>query len=174
MNSNYAEEKPVKFGETLTSNVEGNPEPSPGNGEGVESRQRVCIRCNKDIPSDKRKDAKFCSATCRNTTNAYRYAVKVGRIQKPGVGTGGNQLGKDNHMYKNGIKDYQKRAFAHYGKKCGRCGSTKNILAHHRDEDRTNNEIENLEVLCKRCHQEHHCTRDPITGKYTKRCSSPQ
>lgn len=48
-----AEVKPVKVGETLTSSVEGNPEPSnslSNESACVETRRRVCIKCNGAIP----------------------------------------------------------------------------------------------------------------------------
>lgn len=33
-------------------------------------------------------------------------------------------------------------------------------VGHHKDHDRTNNTIENLSLLCKRCHQiEHECCK---------------
>lgn len=53
---------------------------------------------------------------------------------------------------------FRRIAFRHYGKICQRCGTTA-VLVHHKDEDRDNNDVENLEPLCKRCHQLHHdCT----------------
>jgi 5-methylcytosine-specific restriction endonuclease McrA len=50
---------------------------------------------------------------------------------------------------------------------CNRCASTKHLVAHHIDHDRTNNELSNFEILCKKCHQAHHTKRDS-QGKYTK------
>lgn len=156
-----AESKPAKFGETLALKSKGNPEPSLLTGEGVETRRRVCIRCGNDLSGQQRK---FCSTTCA----VYWHRLQKGEFKKPGVGSGGNQYGENNHKYKNGIKNFSKRAFAHYGKKCDQCGSIDKLLAHHRDGDRTNNSIENLQILCKRCHQMYHCKRDPKTGKYIK------
>jgi len=70
MNSNNAEVKSVKVGETLTRSaiqiVDGNPEPSLRNKKGVESRQRVCIYCGNDIPIAKYQNSTYCSITCRN------------------------------------------------------------------------------------------------------------
>lgn len=44
---------------------------------------------------------------------------------------------------------------------CERCGTTERLLVHHKDEDRYNNELSNLETLCRRCHQiHHHCERN--------------
>lgn len=160
-----AEVKNRKFREPLTCNDDGNPEPSQENLEGAETRHGLCLKCDGQIPSWKYKNAKFCSDKCRNAYNSYKCAIKQNRYKKPGVGSGGNQIGIDNHMYKTGIGTYNKIALAHYGKTCNRCSSTKNILVHHIDEDRTNNKLENLEVLCKKCHQEHHHTRDTL-GRY--------
>jgi hypothetical protein len=55
------------------------------------------------------------------------------------------------------------------GKKCFRCGSTENLVLHHRNpeekeghciwswaESRRLREIEKCDILCKKCHIEHH------------------
>lgn len=160
-----AEVKLRKLRETSACNDGGNPEPSPVDGEGAETRHGVCMKCGGNIPSDRYKNAKYCSSKCRDAHRSHRWRVKKGLIRKPGVGSGGNQFGKNNHRYKNGIGTFSKRAFEHYGKVCNRCRSTKHLLVHHIDEDRTHNELENLEVLCKKCHQNHHCIRDEY-GKF--------
>ena len=168
--NSQAEVKPFKVGETLTDNADGNPEPSSSNSleqACVETRQKVCIKCGNEVPQTKNSNAKFCSAKCRNAFNVHKSAVKLGRIKKPGVASGGNQIGSDNHMYKTGIGTYSKKAFDFYGKICNRCQSIDKLLVHHQDEDRSNNDLSNLEVLCKGCHQKHHCKRDEF-GKYIK------
>jgi hypothetical protein len=91
-----AELKPPKFGETLPSNVEGNPEPSLLLEEGVETRRAVCKRCNKELTGQQRY---FCSARCRS----YYHYLQKGKFKKPGVGSGNNQWGENNHQYKTGI-----------------------------------------------------------------------
>lgn len=166
--NSQAEVKPFKVGEPSADNAGGNPEPSTSKEEAcVETRRRVCIKCGRDIPVYKYKNAKYCSNRCRSATVAYNHAVRTGRIKNPGVGSGGDQLGTKNPNYKTGIGTYSQRAFNYYGKKCNRCSSTRHLLVHHRDEDRKNNHISNLEVLCKKCHQRHHETRDE-KGRYTK------
>lgn len=162
----FAEIKPLKLRETLTENAEGNREPSLSNKEGAETRRGVCIQCQKEITG--RKSKKFCSSVCRNRCNSYKHRVKKGLIKKPGVGSGGNQYDKNNHRYKDGSTAYRKKPFRHGKPKiCERCNSKKYILVHHKDENRTNNVLSNLEILCKKCHQKHHCVRDKL-GKYTK------
>lgn len=168
MNS-QAEVKLLKLGETLTDNADGNPEPSNSeNSEWacVETRQGVCIKCNNVI-TNKRKGLKFCSPRCRNAYNTYQYCLRKGKFKKPGGGSGGNQEGENNHMYKTGIGTYSKKGFTNLPNICNRCQSKENLLIHHKDENRSNNELCNLEILCKRCHQKHHETRDTL-GRYTK------
>lgn len=55
-------------------------------------------------------------------------------------------------------RTYRRIAFKEYGLEpiCNKCGSKKNIVVHHRDYDRTNNDISNLEILCKECHTSYH------------------
>ena len=99
-----------------------------------------------------------------------------GRIKMPGVGKGGNPYyGKDNPSYKHGYympeslrKDIKLRRF------CERCDLDLQDVSrwmwcmHHRDHNHCNNEIENLELLCKKCHQiEHQCHRNFDKGATT-------
>jgi len=164
-----AEVKLLKFGETLTDNADGNPEPSLVENSTmacVETRQGVCIKCNNVI-INKRKGLKFCSVKCRNAYNAYQWCLRKDKFVKPGVGSGGNQEGTNNHQYKTGIGTYSKKGFANLPNVCNRCKSLEKLLVHHMDEDRSNNELHNLEILCKGCHQKHHETRD-FLGRYAK------
>jgi hypothetical protein len=39
---------------------------------------------------------------------------------------------------------------------CENCGGTSRLGVHHKDEDRTNNSLGNLQTLCARCHTSHH------------------
>lgn len=56
----------------------------------------------------------------------------------------------------NGIHSYRKRAFEQKGSMCKICGSNQKINVHHKDKDRQNNKIDNLEVLCTNCHAKIH------------------
>lgn len=61
--------------------------------------------------------------------------------------------------YKNGIRSYRKIAFRLKQEKCERCGYNENIVAliiHHKDKNRENGDISNLEVLCANCHAIEH------------------
>lgn len=51
----------------------------------------------------------------------------------------------------------RKQLFNERGKKCERCGATKKLQVHHVTYKRIFNEaLEDLEVLCKPCHQKEH------------------
>lgn len=73
---------------------------------------------------------------------------------------------EEHPMWKGGVDPafYRKRAFEAYGRACARCGTEEeedhNIHVHHRDRNRKNGDVANLEVLCRTCHmKEHHGKR---------------
>ena len=87
-----------------------------------------------------------------------------------GKGSGSNTgTGETNHMYKHGIcvfRRWAKEKLKQLSYCCERCGQVIDASArgswagHHKDHNRQNNTKDNLEVLCKRCHQiEHECWR---------------
>lgn len=48
-------------------------------------------------------------------------------------------------------------ALAYHGHRCQICGNASNLQAHHRTYDRLGNEdMDDLVVLCDRCHKRHH------------------
>ena len=60
-----------------------------------------------------------------------------------------NQGGKNNNNYKNGISTYTQNKKS----KCETCGSTKNLMVHHKDGNRKNNSPSNHKTLCWSCHE---------------------
>jgi hypothetical protein len=102
----------------------------------------------------------------KNRAATAAWCARNGKIKKPGSGKGGNVAkGSDNPHYKHGwyIADRLRPQIKARGY-CERC--TKDLrevnrwmwVVHHRDHNHANNVIENLELLCKRCHQiEHEC-----------------
>jgi len=53
---------------------------------------------------------------------------------------------------------YSWRARKHLKTNCEACGWDKKLQAHHIDQDNTNNEPENIQTLCKPCHDFWHTT----------------
>lgn len=70
--------------------------------------------------------------------------------------------------------DYRIKAFAHYPNHCEVCGEEEGrLIVHHRDKNRFNDDVENLQILCNRCHLEAHAddrkTRGLISEAAIKR-----
>lgn len=91
---------------------------------------------------------------------------EAGRDFAIGVGRGGTaKRFKENKLFKNGIGEFARlRVIVKSRRFCERCNKDLdgvgnfNWACHHRDHNRSNNVVENLELLCKRCHQlEHEC-----------------
>lgn len=144
---------------------------------------KLCQECGTPLTG---RQKQFCSISCRNkplgraTGGHNKNSVKVvcescravfrvplsravktrvracsrkclGEIQsRERKGTFG--VGPENGYWKGGIQTYRQ----HRKDVCERCGSTRHLVVHHKDENRCNNDPSNLETLCKRCHQIHH------------------
>ena len=69
-----------------------------------------------------------------------------------------SKSGENNHNYKHGAKSYRDLAFKLKEAKCELCPySNKDVLqVHHKDGNRKNNSIDNLEILCPTHHWERH------------------
>lgn len=156
-------------------------------------KQKSCTICN-NLYQPTGRCSKYCTS-CREIQykNIQKIAGDKYRLAKGchvGVGSGGlTGSGKDNFYYKNGIACVfakMRKTIKEERRYCERCN--KDLLTatrhhwclHHKDHDRTNNVIENFELLCKRCHQiEHECikafegvttkvVRDKATGRYKR------
>lgn len=135
-------------------------------------KPKFCEVCTAEfVPSG--PAARFCSEHAEQRRkeagrrNTQTYRIRNGLIEKPGVGKGGNQakLNEDS-QFKTGIAFFQTEARKEVRTRryCERCNkdllnaSRYQWVAHHRDHNRANNVLPNLELLCKRCHQlEHEC-----------------
>ncbi len=116
--------------------------------------QKYCQVCG---PSIKRKNR-------RRSIDAYRKRQGV----RVGAGSGGAQEGPDNHQWKGGVAAYRRmKPDATYCERCGRedVGEKWSFVRHHRDYNRKNNHISNIEFLCKRCHQLEHNCQDNLPNK---------
>jgi len=123
----------------------------------VDKIKLVCPTCKKEFtkyPSfvqqnKKRNNLIYCSRYCadKNRKNVWKF------------------FGKNTSNYKDGNSSYRENAIKIKGCICEKCGYNGEkypglIWVHHKDfakrtKDRNNN-IENLEVLCIRCHLEKH------------------
>lgn len=121
-----------------------------------------CHKCGADVTTTGVSNKVYCDV-CKKEVNKesqIKYDIKMGKInpERVGIGSGKGQevLGKSPY-FKTGIGVYRKiKKMSMEELKCERCGSTENLHVHHKDEDRHNNKIENLELLCKPCHKTEH------------------
>lgn len=119
----------------------------------VKRKEKQCIRCNKVfLPTG--ASQKRCSGCAKEHTKESMKEYHKQRYIRKGYKQGGTS----NNNWKGGIATYrnliEKTA-------CAKCSGEKSLLIHHVDEDRYNNDVSNLQVLCKRCHQiQHKCANN--------------
>jgi hypothetical protein len=102
-------------------------------------RETPCVVCSKPILANLHK--KTCSRSCANIHRAgIKY--KVGRPRDK-VHT---------------LRALKLRLLEKRGINCERCGYNKSeiLQVHHRDRNRKNNDLSNLELVCPNCHYEEH------------------
>lgn len=78
-----------------------------------------------------------------------------------GIGSGNSLKGIEHPSYVNGTGMYRNIARNAKGDTCERCNitldfSTKKWCVHHKDHNRLNNALDNLELLCRSCHALEH------------------
>lgn len=136
-------------------------------------KPKRCAQCNK-LYTPTGSSSKYCSLSCRD--RAYkqtgkfkeyrmRHAIKHNKVKHPGVGKGGApHSGALNPAWKGGVTLTQKvrHQVKLTKKKCEACGKDLTNATHyewcihHKDHNKRNNKLQNLMLLCKRCHQIHH------------------
>ena len=107
---------------------------------GLSCRKEIpCVVCGKLILSGTNR--KTCSRIC---SNKNRVGVQY-KISSP-------------HDKVKSQKALKIRLLEKRGKICERCGYARYeiLQVHHRDRNRRNNDLENLELICPNCHYEEH------------------
>lgn len=114
----------------------------------------TCNHCRKEFyraksSSKNSKSGKyFCTRECKDIAQKY-----MKEIQPTHYGTG--------------IRNYRNKALNNLPNKCNKCGYNKTIIAlevHHKDKNRNNNLLSNLEILCANCHRIEHKPLKPLSG----------
>lgn len=102
-------------------------------------KENPCVVCGKMILGGLNK--KTCSRSCANTNRA---GIKY-------------HLGRPKNKVKS-QKALKMRLLELRGKVCERCSYNKTeiLQVHHKDRNRENNIIDNLELICPNCHYETH------------------
>lgn len=130
-------------------------------------RTRTCQECGKKFifhPSElKHSPTIFCGLSC-SSKSYYRSHPELKQKLNSNVPRG------ERHQFWKGGMDYRRKALEHYGAKCQICGYDKYpqlLWVHHKDfssrkNGDQNNSLENLQVLCIRCHLEIHVEHDSL------------
>ena len=135
-------------------------------------KDKICITCGKTF-TPHGPAGKYChecptpSKTKHYMAEAYnKYRKKLGCEVGVGSGNSSKNKGKTHPHYKNGWTSYFKlrKVVKDSIRFCEACGkdllnaSRYEWVCHHKDHNRENSAISNLQLLCKRCHQiEHKC-----------------
>ena len=118
----------------------------------MRNKSTVCIVCNQE---GKKMRGRYCHS-CDYKRNKEWFDERHQDRKKSGYY-------KDKPQYK-----YYTKARKHYGEVCADCGWKKYpevLQVHHIDENRSNNSLENLVVLCPTCHNSRHFLNK--TGLFT-------
>jgi len=118
----------------------------------VTSNPKTCAACGQEYQptSNRQTRCKVCGKKRELELRRLNHKEKYKR-------KGYSQSGRNNNAFKTGQGCYRKMALEHYGETCMDCGATKNICVHHKHGNRKNdNELENLEVICRSCHAKKH------------------
>lgn len=102
----------------------------------AEKIEKTCLCCGTMFRTEPRttREQVVCSRACSNTH--FR-------------------SGPNNGNFIDGYSGYRAKAFHQKPNECSRCGYKENTAAlevHHKDHNRSNNDIENLIILCANCH----------------------
>lgn len=107
--------------------------------KGSGSKKFTCAHCGLDFFDSPSKKRKFCSKSCINKSTKKNWKASFTTVRKM--------------LLRRGMIE-----------RCERCGydEHKQILGvHHKDRNRANNELENLEILCPNCHSIEHMKHTP-------------
>ena len=130
------------------------------------SSKLICENCKKEFElyiSNKRDNHVFCSLEC---CWQWKRGKKWEEIRtKESIYFNKNRLRdrwklNKNPQWKGGVSSetYRQIVFNIYKKPkiCERCGSKNFVDIHHKDRNYQNISQENLEVICRRCHNKEH------------------
>lgn len=132
---------------------------------------RICVYCGTTYLL--KANRKTCSSKCSDAYRRQRARERAGQAKRTkvkhrntGKGRGQDQRGSKNPTWSGGHTTYREIGFDNLVNLCNRCGSTRHLVVHHRDRDRSNPALDNLEILCRSCHLKEHAIRDQRTGQF--------
>jgi hypothetical protein len=131
-----------------------------------------CRSCSSKFASRKRSEAKPLNCECAYCGKKFYRNVSQQKRSKSGIFfccREHKDLGQrlefgltdihPDHYGSETSRTYRKIAFRNLPEECHRCGYSEVpevLQVHHIDRDRSNNHLENLEILCPTCHEVEH------------------
>lgn len=130
---------------------------------------RSCSARRKRLAKESNCECDYCGrdfyrvASKLTTKSGYIFCSRECKELAQSVSTEGFERLQPHH-YNDGSSSYRRIAFRYHVNVCNRCGWCQEVdvlEVHHKDRDRLNNRLDNLEILCPTCHQlEHFCAGD--------------
>lgn len=127
---------------------------------------KECLDCGEYIDNHRQRCVICAKTQQRKRIHAWFWRKGILNGKGSGSSTGKEEA---NSMYSHGrsvFRRWAKERLEELSYCCERCGQTIDATVrgtwagHHKDHNRSNNIKDNLEILCKRCHQvEHECWR---------------
>ena len=114
-------------------------------------KEKPCIVCGTMVLAAANK--KTCSRACANKNRTGMRYKMIGAITKDKVSS---------------YKSLKIRLFSERTKVCEKCGYDKYeiLQIHHKDRNRDNNDLDNLELICPNCHaEEHYLEKSWLSGR---------
>lgn len=115
----------------------------------AKSTSLLCCLCGKEF---REKNSKLANKS------GFHFCCREHKDIGQRIENGLTQMWPDHYGSDTG-GNYRDIALRNYPNKCNRCGydKIKSVLEiHHKDRDRSNRKVDNLEILCPTCHQEEH------------------
>lgn len=115
----------------------------------IRKKEKYCLNCGKELHKGQYK---YCSSLCQQEYQRKEYIKKVNNGEESGLKKSGNTT-----KISGSIRTY---LFKKYDNKCQKCGWGEinpttgkcPLEIHHKDGNRTHNDLDNLELLCPNCH----------------------
>jgi len=117
----------------------------------------ICALCRQEFYMNESKK--------KNSKSGFYFCCRAHKDEAQRIG--GVKEIMPSH-YGNGLSHYREIALRDRPKECERCQYNANpsaIVVHHKDRNRQNNSLDNLEVLCANCHAIEHWAEQPTTER---------